>query len=36
MAHVWNIGAHLCSSARQPGGHDNPDRDVMKSRTLDV
>ena len=36
MAHVWNIGAHLCSSARQSGGHDNPDCDVTKGRTVDV
>ena len=35
MAHVWNISAHLCSSARWADDHDNPDCD-MKSRTVDV
>ena len=36
MAHVWNISAHVCSSARWADDHDNPDRDITKSRTLDV
>ena len=36
MAHIWNIGAHLCSSARWADDHDNPDCDIMKSRTEDV
>ena len=36
MAHVWNIGAHVCSFVRWADDHDNPDCDIMKSRTVDV